>query len=105
MVSVTEPCGDWACPSHPFAEVHRGVWEPAVFTQEHAEIERLLGQCASGAAARFRPANALKTLTVSAGMNLPRASNSRLITRGLGSYRLGGCSPKVCGRGALRPNL
>jgi hypothetical protein len=43
MVSVTEPCGDWACPSHPFAEVHRGVWEPAVFTQEHAEIERLLG--------------------------------------------------------------
>src|SRR5208337_2172958 len=46
-----------------------------------------------------------KTLTVSAGMNLPSASNSRLITRGLGSYRLGGCSPKVCGRGALRPNL
>ena len=31
---VTEPCGDWACPSHPFAEVHRGVWEPTVFTQE-----------------------------------------------------------------------
>jgi hypothetical protein len=30
MVSVTEPCGDWACPSHPFAEVHRGVWEPGV---------------------------------------------------------------------------
>jgi hypothetical protein len=59
MVSVTEPCGDWACPSHPFAEVHRSVWEPAVFTQEHAEIERLLGQRASGAAARFRPANAL----------------------------------------------
>src|SRR6516165_8323977 len=45
-----------------------------------------------------------KTLTVSAGMNLPRASNSRLITRGFGSYRLGGCSPKVCGSGALRPN-
>jgi hypothetical protein len=36
MVSVTEPCGDWACPSHPFAEVHRGVWEPAVFTQEQS---------------------------------------------------------------------
>src|SRR5262249_61736240 len=45
-----------------------------------------------------------KTLTVSAGMNLPRASNSRLITRGFGSYRLGGRSPKVCGSGALRPN-
>jgi hypothetical protein len=69
MVSVTEPCGDWACPSHPFAEVHRGVWEPAVFTQEHAEIERLLGQCASGAAARFRPANALPALPRVFGTN------------------------------------
>jgi hypothetical protein len=42
-------------------------------------------------------------LTVVAGTNSRRASNSRLIARGLGSYSLGGCSPYVCASGALRP--